>query len=158
MTAVNTDQPAAETTTDAQEEAKRRFRVVEFLSRTGSRASKRAVAAGRGAKNLTASAGRKTWAQIVEPYSLTKQILTGISLVSLGVLMWYLTAVVLIAIAGATGSWMLAIIGAVAFYSVFARFIYMPVGLMMMGYFGNAAEYKRSGMGMSIRRPVGSFA
>lgn len=133
MTATTTDQ------SDVTEEATRRFRVAQFIQRNGSRAQKRVIMTGKAAKGVSKNVLVGVKNQIVEPYSATKQVLVGIGLIGVGVAMWYLTALVCLAIAGGTGSWILAIVGAVAFYMTFARFIYLPLMLGASTYYRNAA-------------------
>ncbi len=131
--------------TPVQEEAKRRFRVANFIQRTGSRAQKRAIQAGKASKRISGNAAKGLWGQIAEPYTVLKQIGVGLGLIGGGVLMWYITIVAMLSIIGGTGSIVLGIVGAIALYMVVARFIYLPLSLAAAGYFARSADYHIGG-------------
>lgn len=134
--------------TPVQEEAKRRFRVVSFIQRTGTRVQKRAVAAGKGAKALSGNAVKNAWGQIVEPYSVLKQIGVGMLLIGAGVALWYVAIMATIAVFAGTGSIILALLAGIFVYMVLARVVYLPLGIAGAGYLGRAQEQAYMPKGM----------
>jgi hypothetical protein len=121
----------SDTQTSTQEEAKTRFRVASFIQRNGARAQRRAVIAGKATKTR----------QVTEPYTALKIGAGAIGVLALGVALWYYTFIVAIMIAMATGSAILCILGAVAFYMIMARIIYMPIMMAYGSYCSSAQDH-----------------
>ncbi|TXH13551.1 MAG: hypothetical protein E6R03_11110 [Hyphomicrobiaceae bacterium] len=132
----------ASTTTETQKEATRRFRVAAFIQRNANRAGKRVVMTGKATKDVAANIGRGAINQVTAPYSGLKLCLTFATLIVSAAALWYVAIVALLAIAGGTGSWLLAIIGAVALYTVLARFVYLPMSMLAASYLARAQDYR----------------
>jgi hypothetical protein len=131
----------SDTQTSTQEEAKTRFRVASFIQRNGARAQRRAVIAGKATKTVTSTLAKKAVRQVTEPYTALKIGAGAIGVLALGVALWYYTFIVAIMIAMATGSAILCILGAVAFYMIMARIIYMPIMMAYGSYCSSAQDH-----------------
>jgi hypothetical protein len=139
---------------DSEPSAEDRVKAVGIIHRFGSRAQKRAVAAGRGTKNLASAGWGGLKRQITEPYSALKMcgVTAVMALMIAGSFLWafYVTLFVLTA----SGSILLAVatalIGAVMYQLVIAG----PISRMAAEYASNAQLHK---MGMIAAGPSAGF-
>jgi hypothetical protein len=122
--------------------ARARVRMVAFISRNGTRAQKRVISTGKLAGHGVGTVGRKALNQITAPYSMTKIALGFAGMVTLTAIIWYYSLVVCIMAIMMTGSVLLGIIAAVAFYMVMARFVYIPMLALYGDYCEGAANYR----------------
>lgn len=117
--------------------ASTRVRAIALISRTGTRAQKRAIAAGKGIAKAPKAAGGWMSSQITTPYSTLKMAGSMVLTVAIVAIQVYVVIYVLLAAAILTGSWIIAILAAVVGLGL-AQIIMSPITAANAKYVRNA--------------------
>ena len=126
-------------TTVTDHNSTRRVRAAAVLTRFGSRATKRAVAAG---KFVTVKPAKSLVRNIKEPYSTLKLTIGTLAVLVIMVIGWYIAFLTAVAIASSTGNWILAFLGAWAVAAVYCAAVQYPASMLLGEYATNAGIYK----------------
>ena len=126
------------TNDNGEPSANTRVKMAAWLSRNASRATKRAVAAGKATGRGAKAVGLGAVRQITMPYTATKVIAFTAAIIGLYCAVWYYTFVATIVTAVLTGSWVLAIIAGLGMAWLLSRWLLTPMLLAYMNYCSRA--------------------